>query len=250
MSKTPTFTPDVCQIYGKDVRCVVALSIVDAKDVLSIFMGESALDKAAWKLFKQGIAGVRKIHWSSSTRGTGRLVVRADIIAEKLRAYRRGKCTTCLQLADELIEKFPNAGLVQDPVVQTHTVQVEDIDNTNGKLVPVIKPLLPSNDTMQEKFAMAMLNMMPDVHKNALFQREQSRQQHEHRLKEMELRQREAEVGVLEDEREAKRVGLEDERNAKRARFEVDKLHSKIQVAKTLGNETLIKEFEQQLARL
>jgi len=174
------------------------------------------------------------VYWVGRTTGTGRVVVRADVMSKMLRDYRRGKCDECKNLASQLEAAFPNAGLVNDPLEENDAVvQVEEVDTGGDTMVPRVLNLAPSREMVQEKAMSAMIaHMNPDTVTEVC-----------HAIGNYQKLQVEVQSTLLKRKAEAEAGEAEDMRKVK-------KLEAKIAAANRLGEKDLVEKLKKEFADL
>ena len=146
----PVYTADMVDLGdGEQVRCHKALCLIDARDVFGkVSNNPRSCERLVWAYFKTTDPGVRKAKWTNES-GTGRIIVRADILAAKLKTFRNGKCDKAITLADSISNLFSNASLIGDNS-PTASFVIEEVDTSIVASRAPIVTAIPSKEKIQE----------------------------------------------------------------------------------------------------
>lgn len=233
--KAPIVPSDTVEINNTMIRCQKARCLVDAIDVVSMVTNTaSSAERLVWSKFKLTNPGVYRFKWDLPCSGLGRIVVRADQLSQELRQMHRGKSTTCIKVAEELDVHFPGANLVSQSQMDL-SIPVEEIDTSNGTIVPSVQTIVPSTQMIQSSVCKEIAQLacshfsdgdMQDYGKEML-ERQKSVLDH----------QAEHTKGMLNDQRQHAKDVLDDKRIA-------DKIYHKMTRAREMGDVELERELK------
>jgi flagellar biosynthesis GTPase FlhF len=206
-------------------------------DVRSIWRmvanSESHADRFVTQHFPDIGPGTKRIQWQGETK-KGTVVVRADLVATKLRWFRRGKCQVSLAVADELNKMFPKADLVS--VIGGQLLDIEEVDTSDGVSFPIVSSMAATPAQRQigmmqgiEKLVLSQMsdetyNEIEDSSRKAVLAESRLRSSTADALSRLVVIKEEEEKKQLKQETEekAKRTKQETEESAKRSKQETE----------------------------
>ena len=180
---------------GELVTHVVDSNFVDVCGVFELVCTPGQAAKFTAAHFPDTEPGCKRIQWEGTTNGKGRVVSRADLVARKLRWFRRGKCQASLKLADALDAAFPKAPL-ESMYRDSQAVALEDIDTSTmslSKSTAIVPSCTQLQRSVTEEISKQMVSSLPEEQWNALqtlgFQCQKADMERERRVKDTQAKE-------------------------------------------------------------